>query len=202
MNLEVQIVILTTSMLLDKYKNYVNPQSKIRRLVERKELFPLTRGLYETDSDAPGYCLAQAIYGPSYISFDYALAYYDLIPETVYTFSSATFGKRKIKEYDNHFGRFTYRDVPNEAYPPGIIIKEEEPYIYKIACPEKALCDKLYTMPPVTSQKEIEKMIFDDLRIEKESLLNMDINFILEIGDKYHSNNLKYLMKYFRRKSL
>ncbi len=192
-------MILTTQMLLEQYRNYVNPKAKIRRLVDKGELYPITRGLYETDGNAPGHCLAGAILGPSYLSFDYALSFYGLIPEAVYTFTSATFDKKKTKDYENHFGRFSYRDVPQDAYPFGIIVRDENGYIYQMASPEKALCDKLCTMPPVTSQREIARMLFDDLRLDSAEFEKLNAADILQIGDKYHSNNLKYLMKYLGR---
>lgn len=188
-------------MLIERYHDYANPKARIRRLVDCGDLFPLTRGIYETNGNTPGYCLAGAIFGPSYLSFDYALAYYGLIPETVCTFTSATFDKKKAKEYRNHFGRFSYRDVPRDAYPFGIVIREEDGYAYQMAAPEKALCDKLYTMPPVTSQKEIERMMFEDLRLDDTALEKLDVDSILQIGGKYHCNNLKYFMKYLRRKA-
>lgn len=192
-------MILTTSMLLDQLQRYSDPAGKILRMKREGELLQLTRGIYETDKNAPGYCLAGAIFGPSYLSFDYALSFYGLIPEAVYTFTSATFDKKKVREQENHFGRFTYRDVPPEAYPFGVSIKEENGYIYQMATQEKALCDKLYTMPPVTSQKEIERMLFEDLRIDRMEFEKLRADEILQIGDRYHSNNLKYLMKYLRR---
>ena len=192
-------MILTTLMLLDQLQRYNDPAGKILRMKREGELIQLTRGIYETDKNTPGYCLAGAIFGPSYLSFEYALSVYGLIPEAVYTFTSASFDKKKTKEYENYFGRFTYRDVPLEAYPFGIVIKEENGYVYQMATPEKALCDKFYTMSPVTSQKEIERMLFEDLRIDKTEFDRLNVNEILKIGDRYHSNNLKYLMKYLRR---
>ena len=192
-------MILTTSMLMDQLQRYSDPAGKILRMKREGELLQLTRGIYETDKNAPGYCLAGAIFGPSYLSFDYALSFYGLIPEAVYTFTSATFDKKKVREQKNHFGRFTSRDVPPEAYPFGISIKEENGYVYHMATQEKALCDKLYTMPPVTSQKEIERMLFEDLRIDRIEFEKLRADEILQIGDRYHSNNLKYLMKYLRR---
>ena len=192
-------MVLTTSMLLDQLKEYGDPAGKILRMKREGELFQLTRGIYETDKNVSGYCLAGAIFGPSYLSFDYALSVYGLIPEAVYTFTSATFDKKKVREQENHFGRFTYRDVPSQAYPFGIVIKEENGYVYQMATPEKALCDKLYTIPPVTSQKEIERMLFEDLRIDRTEFEKLNADEILQIGDKYHCNNLKYLMKYLRR---
>ena len=192
-------MIITTQMLLEKYRDYTNPQNKIKRLKDKGEIFYLTRGLYETDKNTSGHCLAGAIYGPSYLSFDYALSHYGLIPEAVYAFTSATFEKKKAKKHENHFGTFLYRDIPSEAYPFGITIKEENSYFYQIADPEKALCDKLYTMPPVTSCRELEKMLFEDLRIDADEFEKLNFGNIMQIGNKYHCNNLKYLMKYLER---
>ena len=192
-------MIVSTAMLMDKYKEFSDPAGKIFRLKKNEEIYMLTRGIYETDKNTPGYCLAGALFGPSYLSFDYALSRYGLIPETVYTFTSATFSKRKKKIIENRFGRFSYRDIPADVYPYGILICKENGYYYQIANPEKALCDKLYTMRPVTSQRDIEKMLFEDLRIDETEFEKLDRDGILQIGDKYHCNNIKYLMKYIRR---
>lgn len=184
---------------MEQLHKYGDPAGKIMRMKNDGEILQLTRGIYETNKSAQGYCLAGAIYGPSYLSFDYALSVYGFIPETVYSFTSATFSKKKIKRYDNHFGHFTYHDVPSDVYPFGILIKEENGYFYQIATPEKALCDKLYIMSPVTSQRDIEKMLFEDLRIDSFQFGKLIVDDILQIGDKYHCNNLKYFMKYLRR---
>lgn len=192
-------MVLTTSMLIEQLNGYSDPAGKILRMKRNGEIYRLNRGIYENNGNTQGYCLAGVIFGPSYLSFDYALSVYGLIPEAVYTFTSATFDKKKSKEYKNHFGCFSYRDIPSEVYPFGINIMEENEYIYQIATPEKALCDKLYIMPPVTSQKEIEKTLFDNLRINSDEFEKLNFDDILQIGEKYHCNNLKYLMKYLRR---
>ena len=93
-------MILTSLMLTDQLNKYSDPAGKIMRMKKNGELIQLTKGIYETDKSTPGYCLASVIYGPSYLSFDYALSVYGLIPEAVYTFTSATFSKRKAKEYE------------------------------------------------------------------------------------------------------
>ena len=109
-------MIKTTAMLLEELREYGSPKSKLARMAERGECFPITRGLYETDRNAPAYLLAGSIYGPSYISFEYALSRYGLIPEAVYAVTCATFEKKKKKKYETPFGTFTYRDVPSEAF--------------------------------------------------------------------------------------
>jgi len=44
-------------------------------------LFKIVNGLYETNPYTPPYLLSGTIYGPSYISFEYALSIHGLIPE-------------------------------------------------------------------------------------------------------------------------
>ena len=73
--------ILTTQALLEKYKNYANPADKIKRESDKQDLILLKKGLYVDDKNLEGALLAQFIYDPSYLSFEYALYYYDMIPE-------------------------------------------------------------------------------------------------------------------------
>lgn len=62
--------------------------------------------------------------------------------------------KRKTFE-TKYFGTFTYRDIPSSAFPFDVKIEKEEDFYYRLAEPEKALCDLLYTLPPVRNQKEM-----------------------------------------------
>ena len=54
-------MIKTTAMLLEELREYGSPKSKLARMAERGECFPITRGLYETDRNAPAYLLAGSI---------------------------------------------------------------------------------------------------------------------------------------------
>lgn len=182
-------------MLKESLSNYKAPDIKIKRMSDNNEIVKLTKGLYETDKNIPGYLVANAIYNPSYISFDYALSYYGLIPETVYTYTSATFKKNKKKIYKNKLGTFTYQDIPASAYPYGISIKEEQGYSFAIATPEKALCDKLYSLKPVKSKKNLIQMLFNDLRIDEEDFNTLNYDDLRCLCDLYPSTNLKLLKK-------
>ena len=186
-------------MLLEELNTYASPNNKIGRMVQAKELVPIVKGLYETDSSTPGYLLAGSIYGPSYLSFDFALGIHGLIPEAVYAFTSATFEKKKKKQYDTPFGLFTYQDVPTQVFYLGVQVKEEGNYAYYIASPEKALCDKLYSVKPVRNRKELEELLFDDLRIDETEFLRMNKNDIMELAEVYHSTNVTLLEQYVRR---
>ena len=192
-------MIKTTDMILEELQSYANPKTKLSRMVKQGKYFQIARGLYETDKNVPGHLLAGSIYGPSYISFEYALGFYGMIPEAVYTITSATFEKKKKKKYETAFGTFTYRDVPSAAFPLNIRLIQEGSYFYRIAEPEKALCDQLYTMPPAKNIKLLAELLFDDLRIEETELLKLEIEKIVFLSDRYHSTNIKKLITLLKR---
>ena len=192
-------MILTTDIIKMNLYEYSNKNTKICREVKNGNLIKIINGLYETNPNINGYLLAGYIYGPSYLSFDFALAYYGLIPEKVTAYTSATCNKKKKKKYDNQFGTYLYRDVPLEVYPLGIKIIGEGDYTYQIAIPEKALCDKLYTLNPMKNMTEFESVLFNDLRIDSDEFNKFNIQDIKEISNSYHSTNVDLLYKYMRR---
>ena len=192
-------MIKTTDMLLEELSSYANPKSKLSRMVKNGECFSITKGLYETDRNVSAYLLAGSIYGPSYISFDYALSYHGLIPEAVYTVTCATFEKKKKKCYETPFGTFTYRDVPSAVFPLELALIQEGDYFYRIANPEKALCDKLYTMSPVDNAAELTELLFEDLRVEESALSELDAEKAERLSEHYHSTNVKKLAAMLRR---
>ena len=189
-------MILTFDSLALQFKDYTDVKGKIRREVQSGRLTQIARGLYETDARTDGKYLAGAIYGPSYLSFDYVLSMCSLIPDAVFrTYTSATFSKGKVKQYDNAFGVFTYRDVPAAVYNLGVEIREKNGYSYQIATPEKALCDKLYTISPVGSVKAMRALLFDDLRVDESDFWQLNLDDIKQLAPLYKSTNHKYLAK-------
>lgn len=188
-------MIKTTAIMLQELNNYKNPRDKLAHMVKKKECIPVIQGLYETNPTTPGYRLANTICSPSYLSFEFALSYNGLIPEAVYNFTSATFEKKKKKEFKTPFGTFTYRDVPSAAYPYGIECVSENGYTFQIASPEKALCDELYIQSPVTSQRELKELLFDGLRIDWDLFCKLNMDDILFLNSKYHCTNIQKLTK-------
>lgn len=189
-------MIITFDDLAIKYKDYTDIKGRIRRDIQAGILTQVARGVYESNANTDGKYLAGVIYGPSYLSFDYALSHYSLIPETVYnTYTSATFNKGKAKMYKNPFGFYAYRDVPDAVYNLGVNIVEENGYSYQIATAEKALCDKLYTLKPVKNKSELRILLFNDLRIDKDIFDKLNKDDIMQLAPLYKSTNLKLLMK-------
>lgn len=192
-------MVVTSQQLREYYSNLADPKARIARDVKNGKLFPLVKGIYETDANAFAPYLAQFIYGPSYISFDYVLHTQGLIIETVYnTVTCATFNKKKIKTYTNKFGIFIYRDVPSVVFNLGVVVINDGTYSYQVATPEKALCDKLYTITPVKSIKELKQLLFEDLRIDEDRFNRLNKEDILKLAPLYHSNNLNYLAKFIK----
>ena len=74
-------MILTNNMIKENLKEYSNQNTKICREIKKGKLIKIINGLYETDPLVNGYLLAGSIYGPSYLSFDFALSYYGVIPK-------------------------------------------------------------------------------------------------------------------------
>ncbi|MCF6172817.1 MAG: hypothetical protein L3J44_03425, partial [Campylobacteraceae bacterium] len=58
--------------------------------------------------------IANLLLGPSYISFDYALWYHGLIPESVHEIQSAT--TKRTKSYSTPLGVFSYKQIKKELY--------------------------------------------------------------------------------------
>jgi predicted transcriptional regulator of viral defense system len=192
-------MIKTTSILKQELEQYSDITSRISILVAKGELIPIVRGYYETDRSILGHYLASIIYGPSYLSFEFALSYYGLIPEAVYHFTSATFNKRRRKNCETPFGFFTYRDVPKMAFNLSVLLFKENGYSFFIASPEKAICDMLYTFEPCANQKELSKLLFNFLRLDREEFSKLNIQLLIELTHYYQTKNLKLLRNYLRK---
>ena len=140
-------MIMTGEMIIEQIyskERYSNPRMKLSRDVRAGKFKKLKRDLYETDPSAPNVSLAQAICGPSYISFDYALSYYDMIPEYARNITSATFGKHKDKRFDTDFCSFYYTDVPMRVFPEEVVHVNFRGYSYNAPVMDKILENPVY----------------------------------------------------------
>ena len=195
-------MIVTTSMLKEKYKDYANSLDKIKREVKSGNIVRLNRGLYETNRNANPMFLASAIHSPSYLSFEFVLSYYGLIPERVVAITSASLLNRKNKTYINKFGRFEYSDIPPEAFSEGLTYIQEGEYIVKIASKEKALCDSLYKWRVVHNINDLKVLLFLDKRIDEDEFNEMDFKQLLRLALLYKRTNLELLAKLIRKEYL
>jgi len=126
----------------------------------------LKRGLYffidEKDKMIPEE-VAFLLREPSYLSLEFMLSRYGLIPEMVYARTSVT-TKTTVK-FSNDFGNFTYRQVHPRLFF-GYEPVELPSGKYLAADPEKALLDFLY----LNLDKINDRRDLDGLRINCEEL--------------------------------
>ena len=192
-------MIITSSMLRNRFSDYSNPLDKIKRDTDSGILFRLTRGIYETDGGVEPCFLASSILSPSYLSFDWALSYYGLIPEKVFSITSASLNIRKNKTFINKFGRFEYSDVPSLAFSEGLTYLEKGEYAVKIATKEKAICDSLSKWRVVNSVKSLKELLFVDKRIDEKEFSTCDFMLMMRLASLYKKTNLDMLIKLIRK---
>jgi len=105
-------------------------------------LLRLKNGLYALKTDPPPEEeIANRIYRPSYLSFGYALAAYNILPEMPYSVTSAT--TRTTRTFTVGEKVFSYSTIKRAAYA-GYAPTRRAGRTVLIADPEKALVDYLY----------------------------------------------------------
>jgi predicted transcriptional regulator of viral defense system len=179
--------------VMQELSGYGNPKTRLSRLLKAGTLTQVRRGLFVAGEAPPAQVLAPVIYGPSYLSFQYALAFHGLIPEGVLTFTSAAYGKNKDKAFSTPFGEYTYAYLPKAVYPYGIERQEEAGYPYLVACPEKALADSVYKARGIGTEADLTKLLFEDWRIDPSELGPFDWRQIAEWSALYRSRPVALL---------
>ena len=192
---------LTHNVVMDALATYSRPNDKISEMIKSGELISLRRGLYvpgpEFDLPIPnGFVIANHLRGPSYISLESALSYWDLIPERVHEISSVTTKTSKI--YQTSLGRFSFQHLATPYYSFGIrSIRLTEFQTAMIASPEKALCDRIVLTAGVQLRSISQTMDFllEDLRIDEEQLQAFDVQAIQSwVEDAPKRNSLQQLV--------
>lgn len=190
--------------LVSALKGYAHPRDRITTLLRNGSIIRVKKGLYVFGDDNrrrpySREILANLIYGPSYISLEYALQYHGIIPERVETVTSVTVGRSR--RFHTPIGLFTYRMIPLDAYRTGIDrIETGDGRSFLMAVPEKALADKLrLDRVSIHTQKELQVYLFDDLRIESATIKEMSPIQLEEYADRYHSRKILLLSKLTRR---
>lgn len=169
-------------LMLEILKNYKRPNDKISELISKGELIAVKRGLYIPGKNSglnvpESFIIANHLWGPSYISLETAMAFWNMIPERVHEVSSATL--KSARKYETPVGRFTYFHLPKEYYALGIQKVEILPnQIALFASPEKAICDKIvYTSGvKLRSVKQTLECLIDDLRIDVATLSSLNVS--------------------------
>lgn len=123
------------------FRNQLNLWQKSGLIIKiKKSLYVLNESDREINISRS--FLANQLLTPSYISLEFALSYYDIIPEKVEDLTSVT--SKKTAVYKNAFGVFRYQHIKNTCFAGFREITDENNMKIFIAQPEKAIIDFLY----------------------------------------------------------
>ncbi len=185
--------------LMEALKEYRYPRDKVTSLLRDGTITRVKKGLYVANADVGAASpvsayplwevLANLMYGPSYVSLQYALHLYGMIPEHAVQVTSVTF--KKSKRYQTPLGQFVYRSVPHVHYVPGVILRStDESVSYLVASREKALMDTLYFTAGLRSVRDVHACILDDLRIDVDAVEQLDFELLSVIEEASGSRKL------------
>ena len=191
------------NILMDCLSDYKSPRAKVTHLLRSGEIIRVRKGLYAFGSELrrSPVCLeilANQIYGPSYVSLEYALAFYGLIPEFVAEVTSVT--TKRWKMYETPLGRFSYAPMPTALFSVGFtLLQFSAAASALIATPEKALADLLFTRKlKIQSDSDFEALLFDDLRLDEMGLKRMHIGALQDILKAGGNPILNFLIDWLR----
>ncbi|MCX7927606.1 MAG: hypothetical protein N2606_05665 [Candidatus Omnitrophica bacterium] len=171
------------------------PRFDRRRLVEWQDkgyLKKIIKGYY-IFADLPVdekvlFEIANRIYAPSYVSFEMALAYHGLLPESAYTITSAS--TRKTMRFHTPLGEFVYRTIKPKLYF-GFLYLPAHRAACKIATASKALLDYIYLHYELKTADD-----FAQVRINRDVFLKkVDRKSLAQYSALYDRGSFKKRLK-------
>lgn len=150
-------------------------RNQLKRWREKNLLIKLKRGVFLLNANDRKFTpsreyIANQLYSPSYVSLEYALNRYGLIPERVSDVTSIT--NKKTKYFRNEIGNFTYQHIKAKAFNGFKSLKDEAGFVFFIAEPEKAVVDFCYLN--LANFQGNYKMIFENsYRLQNIDILNV-----------------------------
>lgn len=122
------------------------PNFKIKRYfniwIKEGFIIRLKQGLYALKADLPSEEeIANRLYRPSYLSFEYALAYHNILPEMPYSITSAT--SKPTRHFTVGSKEYSFYTIKLKAYTGYNLITTGKKSFF-MAEPAKALADYLY----------------------------------------------------------
>lgn len=192
---------IDSQTLLTLLADYKKPREAILRMVKNEELVRLKNGFYlisEKITQGPNRVIpfeqvANLLYGPSYVSMEWALSFYGMIPERVHTITSMTIGR--TKEYFTPVGDFSYYTLSSESYSIGITRKNSPDYVggFLIASPEKALADTVFKTCKHLDKDQLKDELLESKRIDRKYFHELNKELLEEIAKSFRAKHVAYL---------
>ena len=136
----------------------------LHRYKKRGFIIQVKRGFYVfPDALPPDVYIANKLYGPSYVSLEFALSYHGVIPETVYEITSVT--AKATRRFETLGRVFSYRKIKRAAYT-GYETQRQQGLSFYIADAEKAFVDADY-LRLMNGRKPISRFNKEKINSEK-----------------------------------
>lgn len=192
------LLLVSKEALASFEKNKARLNFNIKYWVKKGELIAVKRGMYvlknkwEKESNKELYLeyLANKIYEPSYLSFEYVLNKYALLSESVFTITSAT--TKSTKTISNSLGVFNYYSLSDELFT-GYIVKSYSSTSIFEATKSKAMFDFLYIR--FFKKALINKGVIEELRINWENFKKSDFLEMKRYARIARSRRIKEVIK-------
>lgn len=160
------LVCFTTNQVLAKYTDF--SQMNLTHWLKQGYIVRLRRGWFSFPEFGknPDFVrlAANKIYKPSYISLQYAFAFYGMIPETVVQLTCVA--SLKTTTFENGWGQFVYQNLKPSLFfgyaPYPIEHPSANGQYFLMATPEKALLDFLYLNSFYKTQDDFEALRLDE----------------------------------------
>jgi predicted transcriptional regulator of viral defense system len=138
--------------------------------------------------------VANLLYGPSYVSLEWALSFYGMIPERVNTVTSMTLGRNK--EFHTSVGDFVYYSLASDSYSIGITQQKASDFIggFLMASPEKALADLVFKTCKGLNKDQLKDELLESKRIDRDSFQNLDKSLLKRIAQSYSAKRVSDLV--------
>jgi len=190
--------------LMSALSGYANASGKVTSLLRKGVIVRVKKGLYVFGADYQlrpysRELLANLIYGPSFLSLEYALSYHGLIPERVEQLTSVSTGR--AKEFNTPVGTFVYRPASQGSFHLGMHRVEQGDVSFLIASAERALADKVREdrSATVRSWADAEGYLFEDLRVDKSAFRALNPGFLGQLGDALGSRKVAFCARLLHR---
>ena len=196
---QVSYEVFDYQMLVSNFSYLKKPRDKISSLIADGKIVRIKKGLYVFGEDWRRGLLSlemisSLIYGPSCISFEYALSHYGLMAERSSVVTCLAIGDSKT--FHTPIGEFEYRAIDREKFKIGIDYKDlGKEGGYFIASREKALVDLIYRTPGIKSLEQLRYFLFEEMRIDEGMFREFDFSKLEEISKVYKKKSVNMLVK-------
>ena len=134
--------------------------------------------------------IANTLYEPSYLSLEWALRFYNLIPEGVFLITSCS--TKKTQNFQTEIWSFCYKSITPKLYFWYNLYEIGKYKAIRIASPEKAICDFLYFHSEIKTRID-----FEEMRLNKLSRLDIANQEILKKYSKQYPKRVQKSMSEF-----